>query len=104
VIATGRTIKQRLLAETALFLGLLLFGLVLLPAAIYMVGGEVFGSYGAQGFGGFFGELSSRIRNGDAVAWFLVLSPYLGWQILRLTILGWHLAGGNSRNDQTTPV
>lgn len=102
--ATGRTIKQRLLGETALFLGLLLFGLVLLPTAIYLVGGEVFGSYGAPGFSGFFGDLSSRFRNGDAVTWFLVLSPYLGWQVLRLTILAWRLAGRLSGNDQKTPA
>jgi hypothetical protein len=41
----------------------------------------------------FFGNLSGKIRSGDAVAWFLVLSPWLAWQVLRLAALGWRAAG-----------
>jgi hypothetical protein len=101
VANAGRTVKQIIQVEAALFLGLLLFGLVVLPTAIYVVGGKVFGEYGAPGFGGFFGDLGSRIRSGDAVAWFLVLSPYLVWQVLRLAIAAWHLAGRRSGDDET---
>ena len=86
--------KQIAIRETALFLGLLFFGMVLLPIGIYVVGGEVFGDYGGPGFAGFFGALSSKIRNAEAVAWFLVLSPYLVWQVLRLSALLWRRAGG----------
>lgn len=74
-------------------LGFLFLGLVLLPVAIYLVGQAIFGEYGGAGFGDFYSGLSSRIRGGDAAAWFLVLSPYLGWQTLRLIALGWRLAG-----------
>jgi len=83
--------KQRLLRELALFLGLLFVGLVLLPIAIYLVGREVFGEYGGHGFGDFFSTLSGRVRNGETVALFLVLSPYFTWQILRLTAMAWRL-------------
>jgi hypothetical protein len=86
-------IKRVALREIALFLGLLFFGLVILPIGIYLVGGEVFGSYAGAGFGDFFGALSGKIRSGEAVAWFLVLSPYIGVQIIRLTMLGWRLSG-----------
>lgn len=90
--------------EIALFLGLLFFGLVILPIGIYLVGNEVFGAYGGYGFGGFFGSLSSKIRNFEPVAWFLVLSPYLGWQVVRLTGFAWRLAGRVTRNGGADPA
>jgi hypothetical protein len=75
--------------EAALLLGLLFFGLAILPVAIWFVGNAVFGTYGGSGFTEFFGALSSKIRSGDIVAWFLVLSPWLVWQCIRLMALGW---------------
>ena len=79
--------------ELALFTGFLFFGLVVLPILVYQVGQSVFGAYGGVGYGDFFGRLSSRIRSGDLAAWFLILSPYLGWQFLRLTALAWRAIG-----------
>ncbi len=73
--------------------GFLLFGLVILPILVYQVGQSIFGPYGGAGFGGFFDELSSKIRNGDLAACFLILSPYIGWQILRLFALAWRAIG-----------
>jgi hypothetical protein len=94
VTERGKTSVRRFLTrETALLLGFLFLGLVLLPVAIYLVGQAIFGDYGGGNYGHFFSDLSSRIRAGDASAWFLVLSPYLGWQTLRLIALGWRLAG-----------
>ena len=63
-----------------------------MPIVIYWVGQNVFGAYGGQGYSDFFGNLSEKIRSGDTVAWFLVLSPYLIWQCLRLTVLAWRLS------------
>jgi len=63
-----------------------------MPIAIYLVGQQFFGDYGGNGFGEFFGTLSGKVRSGDSVAWFLVLSPYLTWQILRLAVRGWSRA------------
>ena len=85
------TVRRIITREAALLTGFLLLGLVLLPVAIYLVGQAIFGDYG--GFSHFSSELSSRIRAGDGAAWFLVLSPYLGWQTLRLIGLGWRIAG-----------
>lgn len=87
------SLKKTLRKEVALLTGLLFFGLVIMPVAIYWLGQGVFGAYGGQGYGDFFGTLSGKIRSGDAVAWFLVLSPYLIWQCLRLTALAWRLSG-----------
>lgn len=78
--------------EAALFTGLLFLGLVLLPITIWFVGEAVFGTYGGSGYGDFFGTLSGKIRSGDLVAWFLVLSPWLAWQCIRLMAFGWRVA------------
>jgi len=79
--------------EGALFAILLFVGIVLLPLAIWFVGKAVFGTYGGAGYADFFGTLSGKIRGGDLVAWFLVLSPYVVWQCLRLMVLGWRYVG-----------
>lgn len=87
------SIRKIIVREAALLLGLLFVGLVVLPVAIYFVGQLVFGEYGGSGYVHFFSELSGKVRAGDRAAWFLVLSPYLGWQALRLIGLGWRVAG-----------
>lgn len=84
----GKAIKK----EAVLFTGLLFFGLAVLPIAIWFIGKAVFGAYGGMGYGDFFGTLGGKIRDGDLVAWFLVLSPWLVWQIARLMALGWRTA------------
>ena len=86
------TFKQLALRESALFLGLLFLGFVIMPIAIYWVGQDVFGEFGGYGYADFFGTLSAKIRGGDPVAWFFVLSPYLAWQVLRLTLFAWRAA------------
>ncbi len=93
-----KSLRHIALRELCLFLCLLFAGLVLLPIGVYLVGDQVFGSYGGHGFSGFFGAISSKIRDGDWVAWFLALSPYLGWQTIRLTALFWRIIGRN-QND-----
>lgn len=85
-------VRKILTKEAALFAGFLFCGLVVLPIVIWFVGKAVFGAYGGTGFADFFGTLSGKIRSGDLVAWFLVLSPWLVWQILRLAVVGWRAA------------
>jgi hypothetical protein len=80
--------------EAGLFVGFLFLGFVMMPVAIYFVGQGIFGDYGGNGYREFFAGLSGRIRSGDGVAWFLVLSPYLGWQSVRLMLFGWRLTSG----------
>lgn len=74
--------------ESALFLGLLFVGLLILPIAVFMVGDKVFGEYGGNGFSAFYGTIHSAIRDGEPAILFLVFSPYLIWQLARLTIWG----------------
>lgn len=92
-------LRRRATNETALLAVLLFVGIVLMPIAIYAVGRSVFGAYGDAGFGGFFSMLSEKIRHGDAVAWFLVLSPYFAWQCLRLTACAWRAIGRAQRTS-----
>ena len=87
------SLRKNLRKEIGLLAGLLFFGLVIMPVAIYWLGQSVFGAYGGHGYGDFFGTLSSKIRAGDAVAWFLILAPYLTWQCLRLMALAWRMSG-----------
>lgn len=82
-------LRRILTREIALFVVLLFVGFVLLPIAIWFVGQALFGEYGGSGYDDFFGTLSAKIRSGDRVAWFLVLSPYLGILSLRLMVWGW---------------
>ena len=83
------SLKTSVLREAALLLGLLLVGLVVVPILIYLIGPRLLGEFGGHGFADFFGSLGARIRSGEAAAWFLVLSPYLVVQVLRLTWFGW---------------
>ena len=78
--------KKTAKKESLLLLWLLLAGIFILPGAIYLIGRAMFGEYGGTGFSAFYGQLHSELRSGDYSVWFLVLSPYLVWQILRLTI------------------
>ena len=91
------TFKQTALKETALLIGLLFIGFVIMPIAIFWIGPRVLGEFGGYGYSDFFGGLSARIRGGDLVAWFFVLSPYLVWQILRITLFAFRASSGEKR-------
>ena len=82
------SLKNTATKEIALFLGLTFFGLLILPLAVYLVGKSVFGEYGGMGFSAFYGTLHSSIRDGEPAVLFLVFSPYVIWQLSRLTIWG----------------
>ena len=82
-------LKRIAVRESALFAGFLLVGLLVLPIAVFVVGKSVFGAYGGDGYMDFFGKLTMKLLAFDGDAWFLILSPYMGLQTLRLTLLGW---------------
>lgn len=86
--ALGKILKT----EAMLLIAFLFVGLVLLPVAVWFVGHVVFGAYEGAGYAEFYGMLSGKIRSGDVGAWFLVLSPWLVVQCLRLMALGWRTA------------
>lgn len=91
--APQESLKTLALKELALLAGLLFLGFVVLPVAVFAVGQIVFGAYAGAGYGDFFSTLSNKIMRFDPVAWFLILSPYLGMQCLRLAIIGWRQTG-----------
>ncbi len=68
-----------------LLLLLVFAGLLLVPIAIYLVGSEIFGVYAGNGFGDFYRNIYGELRDGQTVVIFLLFSPYLVWQQLRLT-------------------
>jgi len=93
-MSTSFEIRKRLASrESALFLILLFFGLAILPAIIYLVGRSLFGEYSGTGFSDFYGRLHGELRSGEPVVWFLILSPYIAWQLLRLTFFAFRRAG-----------
>ena len=77
--------KRTLRRESVTLLLLLFVGIFLLPLAIYLVGAEIFGEYISGGFGSFYRDIHSDLREGQPVVIFLLLSPYLVWQLLRLS-------------------
>ena len=68
--------------EVFLALGLIAFGLIVLPAIVYLVGTKVVGPY-PDGIGGLYGAIGDALAGGRAFAWLLILSPYLCFQLLR---------------------
>jgi len=85
--------KSTAIRELALFLALFFTGLVILPILIYFVGRTLFGEYSGAGFSDFYQMLHGELRAGEPVVWFLMLSPYLVWQLFRLTVHGFRRAG-----------
>lgn len=91
-----RTATQAFTRELILFFGFLLFGILVLPVLVYLVGQFVFGAYEGAGLGEFFSAVLGRLVAFDSYAWFLALSPYLCISILRLMTRGWRLAGART--------
>jgi len=81
-----RSIRDIVTREIALLLWLGLAGVLILPAAIYGIGQSIFGAYGGGTFVDFYRDLHYLLRVGEPVALYLVASPYLFWQTLRLTV------------------
>lgn len=72
-----------MIRESLRLLGCLLFGLFVLPAAIFWVGQIIFGEFGGGQLGDFYASLGIQLRLGNLIVWFLILAPYLIWQSLR---------------------
>ena len=61
------------------------FGLLALPAMVFIVGQELLGEYRpGAGMGVFYADLYGFLGSMEPFAWLLVLGPYLGVQFLRL--------------------
>lgn len=74
--------------EVLLALSLVLFGLVVLPAVIYVVGAVLLGEYAGGGhLGSFYGDILRDLGQGSPQAWALVLGPLILTQAGRLIFL-----------------
>lgn len=75
-------------AELVVAGALLLFGVLLLPVAVYWVGQQIIGEYTPEGgLLALIGAIWSDLATGNPLAWILVLSPYVFVLLLRLTWL-----------------
>lgn len=83
-----KSIRAVLRRELATLVLLVLVGVVLLPLTIYLVGESIFGDYAGGRFGDFYRDIQSDLRLGRPVVIFLMISPYLVWQLLRLSFYG----------------
>ncbi len=80
-----RNWRKTLKREGIVFLVLLLCGLLLVPVTIYFAGNAVFGNYQTyDGIGSFLRRFFAGLTQGDGPLWFIVLSPWLAIQCLRL--------------------
>lgn len=72
--------------EAIIFAIFLLAGLILIPMAIYMAGRAVFTDYQQyQGLGEFLGTFYRSLGSVSQSSWFIVFSPYLVIQCLRMS-------------------
>ena len=85
MIENKQSIKRLLRKELVTLALLALIGVLLLPLSIYFVGAEIFGEYAGHGFGDFYRDLHGKLRAGNPVVTFLMISPYLVWQLMRTT-------------------
>lgn len=90
------SLRERLVRRLAVIGGLVLAGLLVLPALIYVVGRAVFGEYGGGGFAAFYAQLHENLRDGQPAAIFLLLSPCIVWLLAGLTIRLFRRLGGRS--------
>jgi len=66
------------------------FGLLVLPALIYVVGAKILGVYGGgPSIGAFYGNFFRNLISGALRTWFIVLGPYLLLTVLRLIFWPW---------------
>jgi hypothetical protein len=63
-------------------------GFFLLPVAIFLTGQSLLGDYSQDGagIGRLYGDIFGDLAAGFLPAWILVLSPWLGVQLLRLAV------------------
>mgnify|MGYP001820966030 CR=1 FL=1 len=84
-VASG-PLARRLRFEAILAGVLLLIGFAVLPACVYFVGQRILGDYGG-GLGAFYGDLFAALGRGEAGAWILLGSPFIGIELLRLLLI-----------------
>lgn len=82
----GKNAWQR---ELSIAAGLLAFGLIVLPFAIYFVGRRLLGDYAGAGALGLAESLWLDLLALQPLTWLLVLTPYVIVQLARLVRRAW---------------
>ena len=82
----GKNTWQR---ELSIAAGLLAFGLIVLPFAVYVVGQRLLGDYAGSGAFGLAESLWLDLLALRPLTWLLVLTPYLAVQAARLVRRVW---------------
>jgi hypothetical protein len=90
--------SQRLRREVHWALAALGFGLIVLPAGIYIVGASLLGPYdatsgGTAHIGSFYGDVFRGLATPTLAAWSIVLGPMVMIVLLRLALLPWPASG-----------
>lgn len=94
------SIRSPLRFELVLGGCLLLFGLVVLPSLIYMVGAMLLGEYSGGGhLGSFYGDVFRDLGQGSPQAWILALGPLVLVELGRLIFFNF-----GARTERTTEV
>lgn len=95
----SRPARSRLRTEALLAVGLLVFGVAVLPALIYLTGVVLLGDYpGGTHIGSFYGDLLRDLSSGSGRAWALVAGPWLLVQLGRLIFTRF----GSAAADETS--
>ena len=102
------TTSQRLRRELHWALGGLLFGLIALPAAIYVVGASLLGPYdassgGAAHIGSLYGDVFRGLATPTLAAWSIVLGPMVMIVLLRLILLPWSTSASAPQAAEPPP-
>ena len=71
--------------EAILLIIMTLVGVLILPICVFLVGKLVFGEFAGAGFGEFYRDIHSDLRSGEPDIVFLLFSPYIIWQLIRLS-------------------
>ena len=80
-MSTTRIIRR----EAILLTIMTLVGVLILPICVFLVGKFVFGEFAGAGFGEFYRDIHSDLRSGELHIVFLLFSPYIIWQLIRLS-------------------
>lgn len=83
-----KALKKTLIREGITIALLLLAGLLLVPLSVYFVGTAIFGADSEDGGGAFAARFFAALADGSAAMWFMVTSPLIIWQLLRIAFHG----------------
>jgi hypothetical protein len=88
--------------EAILLIIMTLVGVLILPLCVFLVGKFVFGEYAGAGFGEFYRDIHSDLRSGEPDIVFLLFSPYIIWQLIRLSFgVFFRMSPKNPKTNQT---